>query len=290
MGIYKSMEGKSKILAYYDKALSKLDVNYKNLFVDTRFGKTHVLEIGPVEGKPLVIFHGGNVTNPVSLSWFKPLMNDYHIYAPDTIGHPGKSDETRLSPRDNSYAQWAVDFLDEIGLDQAYFIGPSYGGGITIKIAAYAPERISKAVLLIPSGITSGSTKRMIFEVLIPTLIYKYFPNHDRLIQAVQPMLSEEINEELLEHIGDVLRYVKLESEFPRLVTAEELKGFKAPTLVLAGEKDIFFPSEVIIPRAKEIIPNLIAAESLKGSNHFPPKQTINYINKRIKTFLDGTM
>ncbi len=288
MGIYKSKEGKAKILAYYDKALSKLDVNYKDLFVDTRFGKTHILELGPEEGKPLVIFHGGNVTNPVSLSWFKPLMDDYHIYAPDTIGHPGKSDETRLSPKDSSYAQWAVDFLDKIGLDQAYFIGPSYGGGITVKIAAYAPERISKTVLIVPSGIASGSTMKMIFK-LMPMLIYKYFPNHDRLVRAVQPMLSEEIEEDSLQHIGDVLRYVKLESKFPRPATVEELKGFKAPTLVFAGEKDIFFPAEVIIPRVKEIIPNLVAAESLKGSNHFPPKQTIDYINKRIEAFLDDT-
>lgn len=287
MGIYKSTEGKAKILDYYDKALSKLNVSYNDLYVNTRFGKTHILEIGPAEGKPLVIFHGGNVTNPVSLSWFKPLMQDYHIYAPDTMGHPGKSDQTRLSPKDDSYGHWAVDFLDEIGLNQAYFIGPSYGGGITLRIAAHAPERISKAVLIIPSGIARGSTKRMIFEVIPPLLIYRYFPNHDRLIRAVKPMLSEEIDEDLLQHIGDVLLNVKLESEFPRLATAEELEGFKAPTLVLAGDKDIFFPSEAVIPRAKEIILNLIAAESLKGSNHFPPKQTIAYINQRIKTFLD---
>ena len=96
MGLYKNKEGKAKILAYYDKALSKLDVNYKDLFVDTRYGKTHILEIGPEEGKPLIIFHGGNVTNPVSLSWFMPLMNDYHIYAPDTIGHPRSLSEISL--------------------------------------------------------------------------------------------------------------------------------------------------------------------------------------------------
>ena len=290
MGIYNSLEGKSKILAFYDKALSKLDVNYIDLFVDTRFGKTHILELGSEEGEPLVIFHGGNITNPVSLSWFKPLMSDYHIYAPDTIGHPGKSDETRISPRDDSYAHWAVDFLDEIGLNQANFIGPSYGGGITLKIAANAPERISKAVLIIPSGIANGSKTGLIFEIFIPLLIYKYFPNHDRLVRAVQPMLSEEMDEDLLQHIGNVLRYVKFEREFPRPVTEQELKGFKASTLVFAGEKDIFFPAEAIIPRVKAIIPNLAAAECMKGSNHFPPKQTLDYINKRIKTFLDGTV
>jgi len=99
-------------------------------------------------------------------------------------------------------------------------------------------------------------------------------------------MVTEDMDEITLDVIGSVFLHVKLETQMPRLATKEELMGSKAPTLVLAGEKDIFFPADKILPRAKEIIPNLIAAESLQESGHFPSMNTLYYINDRIRMFL----
>lgn len=50
--------------------------------VNTSYGKTHVLVAGPLEGKPVFIFQGGNCINPMTLSWFLPLIDEYRIYAP----------------------------------------------------------------------------------------------------------------------------------------------------------------------------------------------------------------
>lgn len=35
------------------------------------------------------------------------LLNDFHIYAVDTIGHSGKSDEVCLSHKGYDYGKWA---------------------------------------------------------------------------------------------------------------------------------------------------------------------------------------
>lgn len=78
--------------------------------------------------------------------------NCYRIYAPDTIGHPGKSAETRLSPKDNNYGQWLSDVMDGLGLDRAAFLGGSYSAGIILRLAAYCPRRITKMALFVPSG------------------------------------------------------------------------------------------------------------------------------------------
>ena len=149
--IYRSPEGEKKVLELYKSALKRLGLKFEEQMIDTRYGVTHTLITGPKESPPLIILQGGNTVNPVTLSWFLPLMKEYRVYAPDTIGHPGLSAQNRISPRNDSFGKWVVDLLDNLGIEKSSFIGPSYGAGIILRTAAYAPERISKAVLLMPS-------------------------------------------------------------------------------------------------------------------------------------------
>src|SRR6478736_5101324 len=109
--IYRSEEGKSSILEEYEIYLNELGEEFTREYVETRFGKTHVLLTGPLDGKPLFILQGGNCVNPMTLSWFSSLFKEYRIIAPDTIGHPGYSEETRISARFDSLAMWVTDLL-----------------------------------------------------------------------------------------------------------------------------------------------------------------------------------
>lgn len=80
--------------------------------VETRFGSTHILTAGPASGRPIVALQGGNVVNPLTLAWLGRLVGEFRIYAPDTIGQPGKSSGRRVSANDASLGEWAVDVLD----------------------------------------------------------------------------------------------------------------------------------------------------------------------------------
>ncbi|OLO39224.1 hypothetical protein BTR23_09235 [Alkalihalophilus pseudofirmus] len=70
-------------------------------------------------------------------------MEKFRIYAPDTIGHPGYSDETRISASDNSFALWISDLMEEFKIQKSAFIGPSYGAGIILRLATFLPEKSS---------------------------------------------------------------------------------------------------------------------------------------------------
>ena len=120
--IYRTPEGEAVIHALYDKHLAATGIRTESRMVPTRFGQTHVLLAGPEAAPPLVLLHGGNTINPSMLAWANSLVGKYRLYAPDTIGHPGKSAPVRLSPRDDSYGQWAVDVLDGLGLDRPAFM------------------------------------------------------------------------------------------------------------------------------------------------------------------------
>ena len=95
--IYKSETGKKRILELYDQQLKRLTVPYRDVSIQTSYGRTHLIETGSLKGEPLLVFHGGNATTAYNLLACDFLFSDFHIYAVDTIGHPGKSAETSLS-------------------------------------------------------------------------------------------------------------------------------------------------------------------------------------------------
>lgn len=286
--IYRSQHGKNQILNMYDKLQSQIDTKFESRFIDTRFGKTHVLIGGNDSAPPLICFHGGNVVNPITLKWFEPLSRKYRLYAPDTIGHPGKSDEIRLNPHTHEYAEWVCDFMDGLGLLRAKFIGPSYGGGILLRLATYAPQRIEKAVFLVPSGIAGGRMIDMLGKILVPLARYKLFPTDKNLYKACSAMFDDKIPDDVLLQIKYVFDYVKLETVFPKYATKEELRAFTSPTLLIVADEDVFFPANKVVPQSKEIFANLQRVVVLQNASHFQNTRNLKTILEEIESFLQN--
>lgn len=141
--VYKSQAGKELILALYDRQLERLSIPYKDLMITTSFGDTHLIETGNLKGEPLLIFHGGNATSAYTLLKSKFLFADFHIYAVDTIGHPGKSAEVCLSAKNDEYGKWAGEVIDAIGYPKINCFAGSFGAGILAKTMCSAPEKSS---------------------------------------------------------------------------------------------------------------------------------------------------
>lgn len=283
--IYKSKEGKEQILSQYEHYLTQFDLQIDREYVDTRFGKTHVLKMGKPDGKPLFIFQGGNCINPVTLSWFKGLLTEYKIYAPDTIGHPGYSDETRISASDQSFAHWIEDLMSYYKIERCAFIGPSYGGGIILRLAAFLPEKILCAVLVAPAGISLGSKAQMIKEILVPLLFYK-MNGSSKSLKKIANVMSRNNMKDIDEGIiGSIFKYVSLENEMPKLTTAHEMKNYRAPTLIITGTEDIFFPERKISQKAAGLFGDQLELKRYT-MGHFPSEEDLMKINVDIKSFL----
>lgn len=286
--IYKSPRGRAEILRLYDEAVARLGVEYADLTVGTRFGDTHVLVVGPEDAPPVLVLPGGNFLNPTCLGWFLPLARDHRLYAPDIVGQPGKSAQVRPRSQGDGHAWWVEDVLDGLGLERPPLVGVSYGAGIALRTMGYAPERASRAALVVPSGIATGSTWRMLVEVMGPMILYRLRPTRERMLRAAKPLLTEP-DEDFARELGAVYRHVRLEVQLPRMATEDELRGFREPVAVFASEDDPFFPAEAVLARARELFAILEHAESLRGCRHVPSRDALGRVNEEIRTFLVGS-
>lgn len=285
--IYKSPEGEAEILALYDEALADLGPGHESLMVATRYGDTHVLTVGPEDAPPVVFLPGGNFLNPTCLRWFLPLAERYRLYAPDLVGQPGKSAQTRPSPKGDGHAWWVEDVLDGLDLRRAPLVGLSYGAGVAIRAMGYAPERVSRAALVSPAAVASGLILRMLVEVALPMLLYRRRPTRERLLLAAKPILTEP-EDPVVRQLGAIYRHVRLDAGLPRMASEEELRSFEGPVAVFASEQDAFFPARAVLPRARELFPNLVHAECLRGCRHVPSEAALGGVNDGIRAFLTG--
>ena len=52
---------------------------YSDIWVNTSFGETHLIETGNLSGEPLLVFHGGNATTAYNLLFCDFLMEDFWL-------------------------------------------------------------------------------------------------------------------------------------------------------------------------------------------------------------------
>lgn len=252
--IYRNEQSKKAVWKLYDRQMENLDAPYTDLYIDTSFGRTHLIECGNLTGKPLLVFHGGNATTAYNLKYCRFLLRDFHIYAVDTIGHPGKSAEVSLSPRNQDYGKWAVDVIKGLGFDRIACFGGSFGAGIVVKAMCVAPELIERSVLLVPSAIKNAPTYKSI-NMAFPMLMYTLTHKEKWFVRCILPMAITESNitEDILTTARSSIDNAKIKSVMPQNESYRNLCKYQNPVLVMAAEKDCLFPAKDVLLKAKKV-------------------------------------
>ncbi|MDE5931071.1 MAG: alpha/beta hydrolase [Lachnospiraceae bacterium] len=282
--IYWNEESKNAVWELYDRQLEDLKIPYKNLYIDTLFGKTHLVECGNLEGKPLLVFHGGNATTAYNLKYCEFLLHDFHIFAVDTIGHPGKSAEVSLSPHNQDYGKWAVDVIKGLGFDKMACFGGSFGAGILVKAMCAAPDVIERSILLVPSAIKNAPAYKSI-NMVFPMLMFLLTHKERWFVRCILPMAVTESNitEDILITARCSIENAKIKSVMPQNEKCKNLSKYHNPVFVMAAEKDCLFPAAKVLPQAEKVWKQSIRY-LMKGRGHI--NQLTNEEKKMIVEFL----
>lgn len=263
---YRSAAAEAAVHALYDEARTALPFATEERTVATSLGRTHVLVAGPAGAPDVVMLQGGNVVNPVTLAWLAPLADRLRIWAPDTIGQPGRSEGVR-PVRHEAFGPWLVEVLAGLGLERPAWVAVSQGVGPLLELAALAPSRIERAALVVPSGIV-GTPVAAVLRLTVGYLAYRLRPGDDRSRATLRLLTGGREPDDLTVRSTSLsFGGTALETSMPPLVTPVGVAGLAAPVLVLAGSRDPMFPARLVLPRARAVFPNLVGAVELPGAH-----------------------
>ncbi len=259
------------------------------------------------EGPALVLIHG---LASSSATWrlVGPALAAHHrVLAVDLLGH-GQSAKPRGDYSLGAHASTIRDVMVALGLDEATFVGHSFGGGIAMQVAYQFPERCQRLVL-----VASGGLGREVS----PWLRAVSLPGSE----LVLPLVLSAWGHSTLRSIGARLRWLGLRFDGARsemwdnytsltspagrlafLSTVREvidLAGQRVsandklylaaaiPTLIVWGDRDAVLP--VAHGRAAhEAVPGS-RLEILEGSGHFLPVQDAERLAALIGDFTATT-
>jgi pimeloyl-ACP methyl ester carboxylesterase len=273
-------------------------------FVATPFGRIAYVERG--SGPVALFIHGWPLNGYHWRDIITNLSDVRRCIALDTMG----LGHTEISPDQNlaftEQARMVEAFLDALKIDRIDLVGNDSGGGISQMFAVRAPDRIRSLTLtncevhdnspspgLAPiieaakAGALKAGMKGMLANPAQARAAFAQALEHpERLAEEtiqtyLQPLVASE------EKGRNMERFI-LSLDHQAMVAIEDrLKKFNAPTLILWGAADTFFPVKWAywlkntIPGAREVI-------EVKGAKLFFPEEHPRLVSEKLRAHWSG--
>lgn len=226
--------------------------------------RSYVQTIG--EGEPVLLLHGWGVSGES----FKPILErlartGYACHALDLpgFGATATPDEAWDVPR---YAEFVRAYLDSAKLDKVRLIGHSFGGRISLVLAATYPERVEQVVLVNSAGVQLPPSAKLRLYYLSRQLIFGVlkFPGLSRFEPATRAWFRQRFGS------ADYLSAGALTETF-KLVIRQDLQQYarkiQAPTLLIWGDRDTDTPI-AIAHILEKLIPD-VGLVVFQGAGHY---------------------
>ncbi|HKW60368.1 MAG TPA: alpha/beta hydrolase [Candidatus Dormibacteraeota bacterium] len=189
-------------------------------------------------GRPLVLLHGGLMSNETFGPVLPILAESRKVVAVDLQGHGRTADIDR--PIDvRLMADDIAALIDHLALDKVDLVGYSLGGGVALHTAAKYPAKVRRLVLVsvnvrrdaIPPEMLAqqGQVNAAAAEFMKDTPMYQ-------LYQRVAPRPQDFPR--LLDKIGAAMA-----RDFD---DSEQVRGLQMPTLIVAADADMAPPSHYV--------------------------------------------
>jgi pimeloyl-ACP methyl ester carboxylesterase len=262
--------------------------------------RVRVIECPPAPGsgdapaRPTLFVHGWGVSSYTFHRNLRAAADaGVPVWAFDLKGH-GYSDKPVAAAAYtlDALAGHVVDVMDALGLERAVLVGHSMGGGISVRVATSAPERVAGLVLLAPVGFGAVNLVRLA-EWLLPKPLDTLLPYFAwRMTARVALALaygsgarpSPRDVDEYWAPTADPA-FVRVVREVTRAVDwrpgrPEELSRVRCPAVVMFGTQDRIVRGD----SAETYVRCLPDArlELIRGAGHVLPEEVPERVNETV--------
>jgi pimeloyl-ACP methyl ester carboxylesterase len=255
-------------------------------FVDVRGRRTQVLRRGA--GDAVLYLHSAT-----GETWWTDFDEALVAGGFDVIhpAHPGFEGSEGLAEIEDIHdlAFHTLDLLDALEVERTAVIGSSMGGWLAAELAVYAPERVTKLVLVDAAGL--GSPTLDMWAVKPPDLAEVLFADQEHWMAQLLRAIDLETAMPPAEILMPLLQSMEAGARIgwnpymqdPKL--AGRLHRVTAPTLVLWGEQDRFIP-RAQGERYAELIGGGARLELIGGCGHLAPLERPDELARIVVAFL----
>lgn len=212
-------------------------------------------------GFPLILLHGNGEDVNYFTHQLTPFSQHFRVIALDTRGH-GKTPRGEAPFTIRQFADDLLAFMDGHAIEKAHILGFSDGGNIAMVFAMTYPERVERLILDGANLDASGVRRKYQIPIEIGYRIARLFSRKNPEARKNAEMLGLMVND-------------------PQ-VKPEELSKIQAPTLIIAGDKDMIKDAHTRLIAAS--IPG--AELSILSGDHFVANKNPGAFNDAVLRFL----
>jgi len=269
--------------------------------VQTPSGRIAYAEAG--SGPVALFVHGVLLNKYLWRHQMVDLADIRRVIAVDLLAHG----DTDIAPDQDvsvtANANMLSEFLDALKIDKVDLIGNDSGGGISQIFAANSPERVRTLTLTecdvhnnwLPEGSNpfvemtkAGGLKDTLKELVTDKSVYRSSNAFGPAYERPETVTDGDIDIYLRPHLRseqrtrDLERFVVALDNNHTIAIESKLRQLRAPTLIVWGADDVYFPIEWAywlartIPSAKEPV-------VLEGARLFFPEERPEIFNKLLR-------
>jgi pimeloyl-ACP methyl ester carboxylesterase len=273
---------------YREALIAKTEVSVTQAHVTIDAMNTAYLSAG--SGYPVICLHGGGAG---AVTWYPsigPLAKHFHVIAPDIVGY-GESDKPDAAYDKAFFVGWLKQFLLEMGISRAHFVGLSQGGAIALQFTLDYPEMVDKLVLVDAGGLGAKSPLLSIIAMAwlntFPSMLANRFFSHYLLFKFENRDPNHSLYSiAVLKYKGGKNAFMQGRGSAVSETRETELRKISNRTLVIWGENDRLFPIETVV-NTVSMIPNAELCK-IQEAGHLPLMDQPDLFNKALVDFLKG--